>query len=82
MRDFIEDHKLVVALAIVIALFIGAAFLIANKEKNEWNDGQCTCGGHWVYKDAVSLSNGKYVSVKYIYQCDECGKMIDQYFLR
>lgn len=55
---------------IIIIVMFGIVGVIDNEK---WNDGHCTCGGNWEYQQAV----GHHVTTTYIYECDQCGKIIE-----
>ena len=40
---------------------------------NKYNNGQCQCGGHWVYSQAVGHAYG----TGFLYICDECGDTVE-----
>lgn len=52
---------------------IFAVFATGCSRSSFWNDGECSCGGHWKYEQAV----GHAYTTSYIYQCDECGSIIE-----
>lgn len=53
----------------IILIFIAAVLWVS--DFNTWNGGYCSCGGHWVYQQAV----GHRYSTHYIYKCDTCGEI-------
>lgn len=61
---------------IVLAIAILFGSIIASANSSQWNDGYCSCGGRWVYQEAV----GHRYSTSYIYKCDKCGKIKEFYF--
>ena len=46
----------------------GAHIFHTNDDK-VWNNGRCSCGGEWVYEQAI----GHKYDTDYIYKCDKCG---------
>lgn len=40
---------------------------------SKWNNGYCSCGGNWVYQQAVGHRYNTY----YLYECDNCGKVYE-----
>lgn len=40
---------------------------------NKYNNGQCQCGGHWAYSQAVGHAYG----TGFLYICDECGDTVE-----
>lgn len=57
----------------VVLIFIAAVIWVGSSisDFNTWNGGYCSCGGHWVYQQAV----GHRYSTHYIYKCDTCGEI-------
>jgi len=65
--------------AIITAILITAGILFticaigckidSNIDNDKWNGGYHSCGGKWVYEQAV----GHRYSTNYIYQCNKCG---------
>ena len=66
--DFITP--LIILLIGIILVFVGHSV-----NAGQWNDGYCSCGGRWVYQEAV----GHRYSTSYIYKCDNCGKVKEFY---
>jgi len=55
---------------IILAILLFLLFIGYCANSNAWNDGHCSCGGNWVYQEAVGHSYDTW----YLYQCDKCGK--------
>ena len=72
--NIMKDRKIFfIAVLIAILLFIGVVFLQESSCNIVYNDGICTrCGGHYIFQQAVHRYN-----IRYIYQCDKCGKLIE-----
>jgi len=70
-----KDRKIFfIAVLIAILLFIGVVFLQESSCNIVYNNGICTrCGGHYIFQQAV----GHRYNIRYIYQCDKCGKLIE-----
>ena len=64
-----KDEIIVKLTLIVICLVI--LFICWLGDGTAWNGGHCSCGGNWVYKEAV----GHRYTTDYIYECDSCGRM-------
>ena len=71
MKDWDEFIVPLIMLAIVIII----VFVTHLVNVSQWNDGYCSCGGRWVYQEAV----GHEYSTNYIYKCDKCGKIKEFY---
>lgn len=71
MKDWNEFIVPLIMLAVGIILIFTAYSVNAG----QWNDGYCSCGGRWVYQEAV----GHRYSTSYIYKCDNCGKIKEFY---
>lgn len=71
MRD--SDDFIVTLISVLIAIII--VFVSYSVNADQWNDGYCSCGGRWVYQEAV----GHRYSTNYIYKCDNCGKVKEFY---
>lgn len=85
MRDFIEEHVTIICAIIIITVTIIIGCFIVKANNEVWNDGKCKCGGNWEYKDSVSIVVGHkpvITHVRYIYECDNCHKVIKQEILR
>ena len=67
MKDNI--NLLIIILAAIILILLAIYGHEYEKNKNEWNNGYCSCGGHWKYEQSVEDT--------YIYRCDNCGKTIE-----
>ena len=66
----------VVSFFVAVIVFISIAAVMAYvghiaklNDERVWNNGKCSCGGNWVYDQAV----GHYADTDYIYKCDSCG---------
>lgn len=55
---------------VIIALLFFIGQLI---DGTKWNNGVCSCGGHYVYEQSV----GHRYTSSHIYKCDKCGKIIE-----
>ena len=55
---------------IILAFLLVILFLAYVLNESHWNDGHCSCGGNWVYQQAV----GHRYTTYYLYECDKCGK--------
>lgn len=71
MKDGI--NLIIIILAIIILALIGVYGYQYEQSKNQWNNGYCSCGGHWKYEQAVD--NGK--DTVYVYRCEKCGETIE-----
>lgn len=71
MKD--DINLLIVIFAVIIIILIAIYGHEYEKNKNEWNNGYCSCGGHWKYKQSVEDGD----NTTYIYRCDNCGKTIE-----
>jgi hypothetical protein len=60
---------------ITLGVLIGILFVLRAINECGWNDGYCSCGGRWVYQQAV----GHRYETTYIYKCDKCGD-IEEFF--
>lgn len=73
MRSNDNSSAVVTVIGIIIAIFI---ILICHAMNDtEWNNGYCSCGGNWVYQQAV----GHRYDTMYLYECDKCGKTYEFY---
>lgn len=61
---------LVIGVLLLLALGYGCQQTI---DSREYNNGVCTCGGHFHYEQAV----GHRFTTDYIYACDKCGRRIE-----
>lgn len=57
----------VIVLVILCALWFSH---VRHEEEKTWNNGFCSCGGHWEYMQPI----GHAYNTDYIYKCDKCGK--------
>ena len=73
MKDWGELIGALIPIIVVILL----VFVAYSVNVNQWNDGYCSCGGKWVYQEAV----GHGYNTTYIYKCDKCGKVKEFYLL-
>lgn len=71
MKDDIS--LLIVILGIIILVLIIVCSRQYKENKNYWNDGYCSCGGHWEYEQAIEDGD----NITYIYRCDNCGETIE-----
>ena len=72
MKDKINPFYIILIIIIIILIiFYGRYF---EQNKNQWNNGYCSCGGHWEYSQAVEDKDNNSI---YIYRCDKCGKTIE-----
>lgn len=74
MKDWYDFIAPIIILLIVVIL----GFARCSIDTDQWNDGYCSCGGRWVYQEAV----GHRSSTTYIYKCDNCGKVKEFYSTR
>ena len=83
LREKFEDNieliaGIVISTVLIVILIVGVTIGL-KYERKVWNDGYCSCGGHWEYVDSESqLHKTKdtfWTSTSYIYKCDRCGKM-------
>lgn len=63
---------------IFIAIMVLILIIIYSNDSSTWNDGYCSCGGKWEYRQAV----GHQAGTNYIYKCDTCGKVHEFEILR
>ena len=68
MSDEIKGKLMGLALIIAIGLVMMLGSQVVDHIR--WNNGRCSCGGRWVYVQAV----GHQTTTGYLYECDECGK--------
>ena len=74
MKDTVYDIiQVVLGFVFLVGIIIGAVKCSNNQDREEWNNGYCECGGHWVYEQAV----GHAYRTSYLYRCDECGKTLE-----
>lgn len=80
IRDFVRydiDFGAIGVGFLTLAIIVGLAFAVVvpmhNIDVMEYNDGNCSCGGHYEYSQAI----GHRMSTTYIYTCDKCGKPIE-----
>lgn len=60
---------------VIISLIL---FITFSNENSIWNNGYCSCGGKWEYRQAV----GHQAVTNYIYKCDTCGRVHEFKILR
>lgn len=60
---------------IFIGILLALLFILRMINATGWNNGHCSCGGKWVYQQAV----GHRYETTYLYECDRCGKTIEFY---
>ena len=59
---------------VVIAILVAIILFTDIASFNEYNNGICRdCGGNFIYQTAVGHQN----STRYIYICDNCGKLVE-----
>lgn len=56
-------------LMICIAILVLIKGCTAVNDDKVWNNGHCSCGGEWVYEQAI----GHRYDTDYIYRCNQCG---------
>lgn len=76
MKDYNEDviGRIVACVAMLfvcVLIFIGCEAI----NDSSWNNGHCSCGGDWVYQQAVGHDG----YTTYMYKCDKCGK-VNEFF--
>ena len=71
MKD--DINLLIIIFAVIIIILIAIYGHEYEKNKSEWNNGYCSCGGHWEYEQSVEDGD----NTTYIYHCDNCGKTIE-----
>lgn len=54
---------------ICVAILVLIKGCITVNDDKVWNNGRCSCGGEWVYEQAI----GHKYDTDYIYKCDKCG---------
>lgn len=61
----------------IISIIIFSIFAFVkcrnSRDAELWNKGYCSCGGQWVYEQAVGHQYG----TSYIYVCDRCDNRIE-----
>lgn len=68
-----EIAQIILGIVFIVSVLVGMVKCSKDQDREEWNNGYCECGGHWVYEQAV----GHQMITSYIYRCDECGKTIE-----
>ena len=71
MKDELICYGVMGLVGVIILIIMFA--IVGTIDDGKWNDGHCTCGGNWKYQQAV----GHYATTTYIYECDQCGKVIE-----
>lgn len=71
MKD--DINLLIIIFAIIILVLIIVCSLQYKKNESQWNNGYCSCGGHWEYEQTIEDED----NITYIYRCDNCGKTIE-----
>lgn len=61
---------------VVISVLLFILFIVFMVNATAWNHGRCSCGGKWVYQQAV----GHRSDTTYMYKCDKCGKIKEFFF--
>lgn len=71
----LKDYKLsFIAALILIIITVLILIILANNDKNVYNDGICAnCGGIYEFKQAI----GHQVTTDYLYICNKCGRAIE-----
>ena len=62
-----------IPLLIAIAILIVVSFIDNIISSNQYNDGICSYGGTFKYKQAI----GHRYQTRYLYICDKCGREIE-----
>ena len=71
MKDGINFLVIIlIAIILVLIVFYSQQY---EKNKSQWNNGYCSCGGHWEYEQAIEDGD----NTTHIYRCDNCGKTIE-----
>lgn len=74
MEETLKFIGKMILLIIGLLLFMGLAYGCQHAvDSSEYNNGVCTCGGHFHYEQAV----GHRFATNYIYACDKCGRRIE-----
>lgn len=68
----------IIGLGIIIIIFILLFSCADQEDKKDWNNGYCSCGGHWEYICPI----GHQATTTYMYKCDKCGKMKEFHVFR
>ena len=71
MKDDI-NLLIIIAAILVLTLIIACSYQF-KKGEDQWNNGYCSCGGHWEYEQTIEDED----NITYIYHCDNCGKTIE-----
>lgn len=58
---------------IFIGIILALLFILKMVIDSGWNNGYCSCGGKWVYQQAI----GHRYETVYLYECNKCGKTIE-----
>ena len=58
---------------IMIAILMVLLFIFKCINATSWNNGYCSCGGKWIYQQAIGHTYNTY----YLYECDKCGKQYE-----
>jgi hypothetical protein len=61
---------------VVISALLFILFIVYMVNATYWNHGHCSCGGKWIYQQAV----GHRSDTTYVYKCDKCGKIKEFFF--
>lgn len=73
-NDIWIDIITVVSIILIIVFTIFVCVRCRHSKDTElWNNGYCSCGGHWQYEQAVGHNYG----TSYIYVCDRCDNRIE-----
>ena len=78
MKDSLKAMlELVILFLLTLILLFSIAFIgvkySQKEDERKYNGGICTCGGHYIYEQAVPHR----MDTDYIYICDKCGNMIE-----
>lgn len=68
-----NDYNPFILALIIIALLIIVLFINNIVGSAQYNDGICSCGGTYEFKQAI----GHQVTTDYLYICDKCGRTIE-----
>ena len=60
---------------IIIGVLLALLFILRMINATGWNNGYCSCGGKWIYQQAI----GHRYETVYLYECDNCGKTREFY---
>ena len=69
----IDDRAKIDLIALIILIIL--LFIFRGINDSGWNNGYCSCGGKWLYQQAI----GHRYETVYLYECDTCGKIQEFY---